>query len=69
MPDEIIEELWKIKDGLAREGGYDVDALIARLRTGRRDGKRQVVDLGAIRRAAEPAAQGDAGDRALHSGN
>ena len=32
MPDELIEELWQIKDGIAREHGYDVDALVAHLR-------------------------------------
>ena len=31
MPDEIIEELWKIKDGMAREHGNDVRKLAARL--------------------------------------
>ena len=27
MPDEIIEELWRIKDDIAREHGYDVRKL------------------------------------------
>ena len=31
MPDEIIEELWSIKDGMAREHGYDVRKLAAYL--------------------------------------
>lgn len=31
MPDEIIKELWRIKDDLAREHGYDVRALAAYL--------------------------------------
>ncbi|KAF0119980.1 MAG: hypothetical protein FD151_1815, partial [bacterium] len=26
MADEIIKELWKIKDGIANEHGYDVKA-------------------------------------------
>lgn len=26
MSDEIIEDLWRIKDGIAREHGYDVRA-------------------------------------------
>jgi len=32
MADEIIEELWKIKDAIALEYGYDIDALVAHLR-------------------------------------
>lgn len=35
MPDEIIEELWKIKDDMAREHDNDVRKLAAYLR-GRR---------------------------------
>ena len=31
MPDEIIEELWKIKDGMAQEHGNDVRKLAAHL--------------------------------------
>ena len=31
MPDEIIKELWRVKDDLAREHGYDVRALAAYL--------------------------------------
>lgn len=31
MPDEIITELWQVKDDLAREHGYDVRALAAYL--------------------------------------
>jgi uncharacterized protein (UPF0335 family) len=33
MADEIIEELWEIKDGIAKEYGYDVKALVAYLKT------------------------------------
>lgn len=28
MADEIIEELWAVKDSIAREAGYDVDKLV-----------------------------------------
>lgn len=31
MPDEIIEELWRIKDSIAREQGNDVRQLVAYL--------------------------------------
>ena len=33
MPDEIIEELWKIKDTIAREQGNDVHQLVAYLQS------------------------------------
>ncbi len=33
MADEIIEELWKIKDDIAREHGYDIRRLGAYLRS------------------------------------
>lgn len=33
MADEIIEELWAIKDTLAKEAGYDVNKLIELLQT------------------------------------
>jgi len=32
MADEIIEELWKIKDGIAHEYAYNVDALVAHIK-------------------------------------
>ena len=56
MPDELIEELWQIKDGIAREHGYDVDALVAHLRTWERMESRRVVDLRAARGAADYSA-------------
>ena len=62
MPDELIEELWQIKDCIAREHGYDVDALVAHLRTQERMESRQVVDLHAAREAAEYGASGKRAD-------
>ena len=56
MSDEIIKELWKIKDSIAREHGYDIEALVAHLQTKKRPEGQQVVDLRAIRRAAEQGA-------------
>lgn len=60
MPDEIIKELWQIKDGIAREHGYDIEALVAHLHTKERPAGQQVVDLRAIREAAEQDAPADA---------
>ena len=31
-PNPILEELWRVKDDLAREAGYDVDRIFAELR-------------------------------------
>ena len=51
MSDEIIEELWRIKDGIAREHGYDVERLAAGLRSREPEPGRRVVDLRAVREA------------------
>lgn len=32
MKDEIIEELWQVKDSIAERHGHDVDELVAYLR-------------------------------------
>ena len=60
MSDEIIKELWQIKDNIAREYGYDLEALVAHLQTKQRPEGQCVVDLRAIREAAE---QGTGADR------
>ncbi len=36
MPDEIIKELWQIKDANAREHSYDIEALVAYLQAATR---------------------------------
>ena len=51
MSDEIIEELWRIKDGIAREHGYDGERLVAGLRSREPEPGRRVVDLRAVREA------------------
>ena len=53
MSDEIIMELWRIKDRIAREHGYDIDALVAHLQTKNRAEGRQVVNLRAMKQAAK----------------
>ena len=58
MPDELIEELWQIKDSIAREHGYDIDALVARLQMRERMESRRVADLSAAREAADYGAPG-----------
>ncbi len=59
MADEIIKELWKIKDGIANEYGCDVKALVAYLQAKKREGDHQVVDLRHVKKTAEQGAQAD----------
>lgn len=59
MADEIIKELWKIKDAIANEYGCDVKALVAHLRAKKHEGDTQVVDLRSMKRTAEQRAQAD----------
>ena len=40
MSDEVIEELWQIKDNMAREHGYDLARLTADLRDSQGQGGR-----------------------------
>ena len=59
MADEIIKELWKIKDAIANEYGYDVRALVAHLRAKKHEDDKQAVDLRSIKQRAEQRAQTD----------
>ena len=43
MKDEIIEELWAIKDQIAKECGYDIRVLFERLKEAQKKSKRPVV--------------------------
>ncbi len=54
MPDEIIKELWEIKDAIAREHGYDVDSLAAHLRAREAPAAGRIDDLHAVGRTAGP---------------
>ena len=55
MPDEIIQELWQIKDSMAREYKYDIDMLVAHLQTRQRTAGQRIVDLRAMKEAGEGA--------------
>jgi len=55
LKDEIIEELWKAKDDIARECGYDLNKLAELLRKRQDQGKRKVVDYTNHRAADTPA--------------
>jgi len=58
MADEIIRELWQIKDAIAQEHCYDLDGLVAHLRSLEPGSGRVVMDLQALKR--EAAADGPA---------
>ena len=45
MADDIIRELWRIKDTIAQEHDGKVDSLVARLRKRDRPKHQRVVDL------------------------
>jgi hypothetical protein len=45
MKNPIIEELWKVKDELARECEYDLNKLAELLRKEQKEGKHKVVDF------------------------
>lgn len=45
MADEIIEELWKIKDSIAQEYGFNLDSLVAHLKARELSSGQKVVNL------------------------
>lgn len=59
MADEIVRELWRVKDGIAEEYGWDVRAFVAHLRTQKHIGSQHVVDLRTMKPIAEQGAQAD----------
>jgi len=60
MADEIIKELWEIKDSIAQEFNYDVEALVDHLRSVRAKSGRTVVDLRSIKDKDEQGADTEA---------
>ena len=53
MADEIIKELWTIKDKMAGEYGYDVKALVDHLRTKKHREDQLVIDLRSLKQIAK----------------
>ena len=45
MVDEVLEELWRVKDEIAREHDYDVRRLAESLKTTEQDWRRHEADL------------------------
>jgi hypothetical protein len=62
MSDEIIQELWRIKDELAREAQYDVHVLCQSLRDKQSTSKATIVDRSASLAAADDVRQDTRGD-------
>lgn len=52
MKDEVIAALWKIKEDIAREHGYDVDRLGGMIREREREYAHRVVDSNDSKRRA-----------------
>jgi len=53
MADEIITELWKVKDAIAKEHNCDVKAFVAYLGTKKPEGNNRAVDLRLTKQAAK----------------
>jgi hypothetical protein len=45
MTDEVIREVWRAKDDLAKQFNYDMDALAAELRRRQKKSGRTIVNL------------------------
>jgi hypothetical protein len=56
MADEIINELWQIKDDICSEYGYDAKKLVAHLRAKERTKNQVIVDLRSSKKTVEPSA-------------
>ena len=59
MADEIMTELWRAKDEIARRYNYDLDALAAHLRDMSHRSGRAVVDLSVSREEPRQDMPGD----------
>jgi hypothetical protein len=62
MADEIITELWKVKDAIAKEYGCDVKAIVAHLRAKKRGEENSIINLRSMKQIPEQknAANGEA---------
>ncbi|MDA8334031.1 MAG: hypothetical protein M0Z41_03400 [Peptococcaceae bacterium] len=59
MDDEIIRELWQIKESIAKEHDYNVEALVTHLRAMRVGRDLKLVDLRSNKRAIKRDIQAD----------
>lgn len=66
MVDDVLKELWEIKDNIAKEHGNDLDALTAWLKKRSITENRKVINLKAIKRIAEQGTALDGDSAALN---
>ena len=59
MSDEIIRELWRIKDSISEEHGHDAKALVAYLQNKKWTEGRKVVNLGAMKKRVDRSGASD----------
>lgn len=59
MTDEIIQDLWQIKDHIAKEHGYNIDSLVEYLRKREHKGNHRNVNLSSIKKSTEQKFQAD----------
>ncbi len=52
MSDEVIEELWQIKDGIAREHRHDIRRLAAHLQSRKRQARNRPADRHSVNEMA-----------------
>jgi hypothetical protein len=57
MRDDIIDELWRIKDELANEANYDIHVLCQQLRERQTASREPIVDRSVAPKESEPAAR------------
>lgn len=70
MADEIIRELWQIKDDIASKHNYDLKKLVKYLQQKERNEKHGRVDLQAMKNATETVAVSALqGSAPLHTAN
>ena len=58
MADEVIKELWAIKDEMAGEYGYDLNALVDALRKKKHREDQRILDLRSLRRNSKSGTKG-----------
>ncbi len=59
MADEIIQELWKVKDAIAQEYGCDIKSFVAHVQAKKHEGDKRV-DLRSMQQATDQNAEADA---------
>lgn len=45
MKNEVLEEIWNIKNQIGKENGYDINRLIGKLRRNQKNSTTRVVNL------------------------